>query len=135
MDDRDDDLIECFSCLMNDFFYDANIVIAPHGAGLANTIPMAPGNVIIEIARYYKTFIVPNIGPFSPFDNWSMTLGFHHYMYYSKNDLFPFDEFFNLSMQFISKICLFDTNPNNSGFNVSFHRPLWCEKYLISVTG
>ena len=97
--------------------------------GIANTIAMAPGGVIIEITRDYA---IPRIGPFSPFDNWALALGFHHFLFNSKSDAFEFDSFFENSMRFLSNLCLKDVRIQpETVFNMSIHshRPAWCERF------
>jgi capsular polysaccharide biosynthesis protein len=59
------------------YFHDAKIVIAQHGAALANVIWMKPGSIVIEIADSRKL---------QHFKMISKILN-HNYSYYSAKDL------------------------------------------------
>ena len=74
--------------LMNNYprqikmFYDADIVLAFHGAGLMNTIFMKPGRVVVEILPYIDARMPPVVGIFPRV---SAVVGLHHYSYYIGN--------------------------------------------------
>ena len=74
--------------LMNNYprqikmFYDADIVIAFHGAGLMNTIFMKPGGVVVEILPYIDARMPPVVGIFPRV---SAVVGLHHYSFFVGN--------------------------------------------------
>jgi hypothetical protein len=59
-------------------FSSSDIVIGFHGAGLANTMYMKPGGVVVEVLPYIDSRQVPIIGIFARL---SGIIGLNHYSY------------------------------------------------------
>jgi len=132
--DDDKKMISCFGCLVQNYFKNANIVVGAHGAGMANSISMAPSNVIIELMPRFRDTAIPHLAPFSPFDNWAMALGFHHYMYssYSPKGL-NVTGFISESINFLLVLCSRNDSKSTNDFNMKLIVPKWCKMFLQSV--
>jgi hypothetical protein len=63
-------------------FFDADIVIGFHGAGMTNTMYMKRGGIVVEVMRKFDSRHAPAIGIFPRL---SALISLHHYTYYVKD--------------------------------------------------
>jgi Glycosyltransferase 61 len=77
--DLDKKLMLCRECQIR-MFYNADVVIAVHGAGLTNTMFMKPGGIVLELVSYFDSRHAPVVGIFPRL---SALIGLHHYTFYN----------------------------------------------------
>lgn len=76
--DDDEEVMQCAACQIT-MFSQANIVIGMHGAGLANTVYMKEGGLVVEVVPQFDSRHAPAVGIFARV---SATMGLHHYSFY-----------------------------------------------------
>jgi capsular polysaccharide biosynthesis protein len=66
-------------------FYEADVVVGMHGAGMTNNLYMRPGGVVVEVVPEFDSRMAPLVGIFPRL---SGIVGLNHYTYYIKGITF-----------------------------------------------
>jgi hypothetical protein len=87
--DKDTEVMNCLACQIRKF-YEAEVVVGMHGAGLSNMIYMKPNSAIVEFAPYGNDGRVLLGG--GPFNRASALLSHDYLIHYALKEEFKFHE-------------------------------------------
>ena len=73
-----DSMNDCLDCQLLKY-YQADIIIGLHGAGMTNIMFMKPNSLLIEIIGKFDGRMLPFCGYHNPY---AAIFGIHHYIYY-----------------------------------------------------
>ena len=96
-------LSNCLDCQLM-LYYQADIVIGLHGAGMTNIMLMKPNGLLIEIIGKFDGRMLPYCGYHNPY---AAIFGIHHYIYYwdwKAGDILNTNQLAKESFQFYKEI-------------------------------